>query len=290
MDFERTRNYIYKKCVDRVDKRRIEKQKPQIALCPDDKSLVSHFFNGKCTTNNPYLVNKRLINTNDEKKGIISGAVPILGFKDEFEVLWGDEKEFKEALYPIFKNIMFDLVSSNSEYNEDIETVLCDYITYSKYSTLLHIKNLHNISLLKYFGVLDTAVSPENMHIYLDHAIKYLYSKDNFSVSFEKTFYEFANKQKDYKFFDHKIENNYVIPLLIPLIKDYKKTDSLGLRVKKLIESDISKAIEQIDLYTPSYQFSPEFKLRRHIINASSSYIVELENISELCEKYNIHL
>lgn len=137
--------------------------------------------------------------------------------------------------------------------------------------------------MFKYFGVYDFFVSSYYMEGYRYDALYYLYSKDKFSDLFAKSFYGYASKYTDYKFFDKRLENNFIVPALIPLLRDYMpKSDSLGLRVKKLIEDDISKMIDQINnLHIPNYESSPEFEFRRKIINASSSYIIELEKIAE---------
>lgn len=286
INFDKTRNYVYKKCVERVKKRLEEHKLPQITICPADKSLVSDFFNIKCTANNPYLINKRLIESDTEKSGK-TGVIPHLKFKDAFEVLWGDEKEFNQNLLPLFTCIMTDLVSTNFEYSDIIETILCDHIMYSEYSTLLHIKGKYNISLLKYYGVLDSAVSAENMERYLLASLNLLYSKENFKELFSESFYTFAYKYKDYKNFDERLEKKYIIPTFIPLLKKYMPDyNSLGLRVKKLIEDDLLYMIEQIDLYSPNYESSKEFQMRRQIVNASSSYIMALE---EIATQYHIN-
>lgn len=290
MEFENTRNYVYEKCVDRVKKRLNEKKLPQISICPDDKSLVSNFLNLKCTKNNPYLITKKLLNSNTEDNGI-TGIIPILEFKNEFEVLWGNEAEFEKNLYPIFENIMFDFAISKPEYFRDIEIILCDHIIYSKYSTFLHLKEKHDISLLKYFGIFDTFVSQQNMDNFFRNALKYLYSKKNFESQFKDIFYKFTKGQKDYKSFVRRLEKDYAISDLIPLLKKYSPTsDSLGLRVKKLIEDDISKVIMQIEEYNPYSPPTPEFLLRKKLINASSTYITKLEEIAEQCQAHNIHL
>lgn len=293
MEFPKTRDYVYHKCVERVDERRKAQGKKMIDLCPDDKSLVSHFFKCHTTRNNPYLITKRLLNVNNEEQGVY-GAVPILGFKDEFEVLWGNDEEFSTNSYDIFKSIVMDIFNSKSkeDYKKEdldiidtIETVLCDDITFAKYSTFFHLKEKYQVSTIKYFGILESSISITSMSQYFEDALRYLYHKDDFGKSFEKSFYKFTRKYKNYKYFDKRLYEEYVIPKLIPLFKKFMPTSaSLGLRVKRLIEDDISKMIEQIPALHTSKESSSTFMFNRKIINASSEYIVKLE---EIAKQYN---
>lgn len=50
----------------------------------------------------------------------------------------------------------------------------------------------------------------------------------------------------------------------------------------KIIHTDIIKAMEQIDALknVPDFLNTPEFKLNKQIINASSTYICKLEDIA----------
>ena len=277
MKFDNTRTFVYEKCVERVEKRRKEKNVPMYTICPDDKSLVSHFFNNNPTPKNPYLVNKRLLKNEDDDTGIL----PILKFDKEHEVLWGEPTEFENNLYPIFERMIFDLMSFDSKYKSDIELVLCDHITYAKYSTIAKLKEEYHLSsTLTYFGILDIFISDENMKIYLRNAIRNLYAKPRFSDLFMKEFLIFTHKHKDYKFFDKRLEQEFIIPSLIPLIRKYvPNSSSLGLRVKQLLETDIVKCINQFELQAKNQEHSVEYSMNLKIIHASCDYIVQLEKI-----------
>lgn len=142
MDFKNTKEYIYEKCVRRVESKRLSLSPvpPQIALCPTDKSLVSCFFNRKLTQNNKYLVTSRLLDHYESASGTRTGAVPAFGFNDIHEVLWGSLEEFDQNLFDIFSAIIKDLIQSDYEHLALIDVTLCDHITYSKYSTFYRIK------------------------------------------------------------------------------------------------------------------------------------------------------
>lgn len=247
-EFTLLKAYIYQKCVNRVEQRRLSenKPKPQISLCVDDKSLVSNFFNCKLGHNNKYLITKRLLNYKNEETGTLSGAVPVFKFKNEHEVLWGNDEEFRENLYDIYVLLFTDILNSKSEYNELIKDVLCDNIIFAKYSSLFDIKYIYDVSLLTTFAVPDDMVSAYNMNIYLKIALKHLYERPNFQNKFQKLFYEYTQKYNDYTNIDKRLMKDF-IPHLSHLLENYlPESDSLGLRVKTLIKQDVIKIIDQL--------------------------------------------
>lgn len=282
--FDSFKKYIFRKCVDRVEAKRLSQDpvQPQIALCKDDKSLVSYFFNCKIGLNNKYLITKRLLNYYNKSTGEYSGAVPVLGFKNEHEVLWGDKIEFRSNLFPIFCLLIKDILDSDYEYKETIEKTLCDNIIYAKYSTFRSIKDTYDVSLLENFGIYDEFVEDHAMSDYLEIALMHLYHKNLFEESFGRIFLSFTERYKDYTHIEDRLCKDF-LPDFLSLLEEYKpSSSSLGLRVKTLIETDIIKAIDQIDAYTNNTDFADtaEYKLNRQIISASSQYIVELEDIA----------
>lgn len=281
MKLESTVNYLYENCVKRV-KNRLEKLNlPQNSICPSDKSLVSHFINKQCTKNNPYLITEKLMYNIDESS-TPCGFIPTLKFKNEFEVLWGDSSEFVYNLFFIYQSIMNEILQNKSEYNIDIDLILCDRVLYAKYHTLSLIKAEENISLHEYYGVPDSSVSEENMCSYQEDALEFLYSKERFRTRFEKTFRDFANQTSSFTKISKKMFDNYIFPVFIPLLKRHLPSKrSLGLRVKHLIESDLSQVKPLIDR-SPDPFSSDEIELDKMLINASSAYIARLEEIQEL--------
>ena len=303
LEFTLTKQFLYQKCVKRVDKKRVELNKPQIDLCRNDKSLVSNFFNCNPSSNNKYLITKRLINyETDEifyengkkirkKSGIKTGAVPAFNFKDEHEVLWGDEDEFYENLYSIFSLLITDIIHSKHESKEIIDYTLCDNVIYAKYSSFYKIKKEYDISLLHNFGIYDFMVNDQNMNSYIKIALADLYNKPFFEPKFRSIFLSFTQKFNDYTHLDKRILKHF-IPELILLFKEYRPSnDSLGIRVKTLIEKDIIKAYEQISTINcyPEYQFSAEYEINKKILHASSTYICQLEEIAKLVEVCGIN-
>lgn len=283
--FDSFKKYIFRKCVDRVEAKRLSQDpvQPQIALCREDKSLVSFFFNCKTGTNNKYLITKRLINYKSNDSDEISGAVPVFGFKNEHEVLWGDMVEFRNNLFPIFCLLIKDILDSDYEYKKIIENTLCDNIIYAKYSTFRSIKDTYDISLLENFGIYDESVADQAMNDYLEIALMHLYHKNKFEASFERIFLSFTNKYKDYAHIEKRLYRDF-LPNLLSLLEEYKpSSSSLGLRVKTLIETDIIKAMDQIEAFKNNSDFctTPEYHINKEIIHASSQYIVELENIAQ---------
>ena len=256
---------------------------PQIALCRDDKSLVSYFFNCKIGTNNKYMITKRLLNYKNNETGELSGAVPVLGFKNEHEVLWGDMVEFRSNLFPIFCLLIKDILESDNECKETIENTLCDNIIYAKYSTFRAIKDTYDISLLENFGIYDESVEDRAMNDYLEIALMHLYHKSMFEASFERIFLSFTKRYNDYTHIEKRLYRDF-LPDLLSLLEEYKpSSSSLGLRVKTLIETDIIKAIDQIESYKACSDFcdTAEYQINKRIIDASSQYIVKLERIAQ---------
>lgn len=284
INFNLTKNFVYQKCVERVEKKRTDQDtvKPQIALCRDDKSLVSFFFNCKTGPNNKYLVTKRLLNYHNNKTNEDYGAVPVFGFKDEHEVLWGNETEFNQNLFTIFSSLIKDILDSQSSKKDYLEYILSDNIIYAKYLSFHQIKEKYQVSLSENFAIWDYEVDEKHMIKYLDIAIQYLYDKPHFKEQFKIVFLTFTNLHDDYTHIDERICKELLPDLYNILEKNKPSATSLGIRVKTLIETDIIKALDQLDAlkYNSDFLHTPEFKINKKIINASSKYICDLENIA----------
>jgi len=160
--FRKTIIFFYNCCIERVNISRKEKGLKKYQVCASqDKSITSNFFKGKCTKNNPYLITQKLIGYKRGKQGLKDneakedkwaedesgkkiGIIHTLNFENEKEVLWGTDNEIKRNLQMIYLLIMQELPIYCFEYIKDWEDVLFDYVPYSKYKTLLEIKNKFN--------------------------------------------------------------------------------------------------------------------------------------------------
>lgn len=284
--FIRTVYYFYGSCIQRVDQKRIEKGFTQKQVYDtDDASLISNFFNMKCTKNNPYLLTDKLlgyinnrtehaVNESDIKVGILN----TLDFNSVHDVLWGTDIELKQNLPLIYRNIMSDLSFYYRDFAPTIENILCDYIPYSECITFSNIKKTQNISIKQYFGIEDESISSLNLQIQRERALLHLYSKTTFRTSFESSFIEFANRTESFTKIDKKLENDYIMPIFIPLLKKHISDDSsLGLRVKKIIENDLILVLNS----TLTSEDISDKTFRQALINASSEYIAKLENIQQ---------
>lgn len=287
MDFSYTTHFIYQSCITRVQKELERKKLHQISIYPSDKTLVSTFFNymkyiekGKPPKNNPYLLPKRLIKNENTDSGEPYGIVPTLGM-EKFEVLWGKkDTEFLDHLELIFKYLILDIKENLQTKFPNIILVLYDYVPFAKYSTLLRIKKDNCISLLHTFGVYDEMVLPEKMDSYFFEAVQFTYDKKGFKEDFEKIFFEFASQLKSFINLPSKLKK-FVESDFYDLFNKYKpSSDSLGLRVKELIEKDLVLGLELISSSKDSSNTLPKYYMWE-LNYASSKYIVQLENIQK---------
>lgn len=288
MNFTHTTHFIYQSCITRVQQELKRKKLPQISIYRPDKTLVSTFFNymkyiekGTPPKNNPYLLPPCLVEHEDKHSKEPCGIVPILGM-EKFEVLWGKkEQEFIQQLPSIFLNLILDISETDFRNNfPDIYLVLCDYVPFAKYSTLLNIKKCNNITLLTTFGVYDEAVSEGNMSYYLFKAVEFIFARKEFASDFKDTFLKFAEQLTSYTRLPSKLER-FVENDFYDLFSRHKpSSDSLGLRVKELIEKDLVHTLELIK-YSNKTSNTPSEGYMKELNRASSSYIVQLEKIQQ---------
>ena len=126
-------------------------------------------------------------------------------------------------------------------------------------------------------------VSLSTMSKYLEIALMHLYHKNLFEESFERIFLSFTERYKDYTHIEDRLCKDF-LPDLLSLLEEYKpSSSSLGIRVKTLIETDIIKAMDQIEALKKNSDFcdTSEYHINKEIIHASSQYIVELEKIAQ---------
>lgn len=285
MEFKNTTTLLYKNCIKRVKKELVAQKRHQYEIFPDDKSLVSTFFNyfnyESTPKNNPYLLPPVLVHRKPPK--IESGIHVVLGM-EIFEILWGNKNtEFKYNLPYIFEALLYDIYAEDSTVDRSIiDLVLCDYVPYAKYFTLSQIKKKESISLLSTFAVYDFEVETKYMIERFHNALCFLYKKENFRADFEDTFIKFCQNLNSYSKLPNKLEK-FANNELIKLFERHKpSSNSLGFRVKKLIENDLSNSKELL-----THSSNREFKVQEYytfeLNRASSSYITELEKIQNIC-------
>lgn len=173
-----------------------------------------------------------------------------------------------------------DILNSKSEFNILIKDVLCDNIIFAKYYSLFTIKYTYDISLLETFAVPDDMVNITNMNIYLKIALKHLYERPEFRNKFKDIFLDYTKKYDDYTHIDKRLVKDF-IPALSILLNEYLPApESLGLRVKTLINNDLIKMLEQLHDIENGNIDNTNFEINKRIINASSLYITKLEEIA----------
>ena len=288
LHFKKTIFFFYSACIKRVNDSRLEKKLKQIEVCnTEDRALVSNFFNGNCTKNNPYLISKKLMGYNKDWKSFATGEdgeyigiLHKLNFNSVKEILWGTDEEIENYLQTLYLLIMEELPKNCPEYYLDWEYVLFDYVPYSKYKTLYDIKNDLKISLLDTYGINDEEVCEAKIFIHQINAMIMLLEKEKFKSDFKEIFIDFAIKQKSFTHIDKKFEEDFIIPKFIPLLKKYKPKheNSLGLRVRDLLNNDLRCVPELISL---KHSEKPHDDINRMLNSATSRYITELEKIYE---------
>ena len=227
------------------------------------------------------MITPKLLNGLDES-GDACGIVPVLGFKDEYEVLWGTNEEFNNNLHQIFRNIISDLLDMHT-YDIEINNVLCDYVPFAKYSTYFQLILKTQLPVIPYYGITEDEIL-FNIDNAEENAIDFLYLKPDFNKNFDEIFSNFIQQndlKTKYTNIDKKITNKFVQPHLIPLLKKYAPSgDSLGLRVKNIIEHDLSQSKDLIRAHEENRTLS-DSEYKKALISASSSYIVKLEEIQK---------
>ena len=287
--FKKTILFFYNYCIKRVDNSRINKGLKYIEVCnTEDRALVSNFFNGKCTNNNPFLITKKIMGYKKDGKtlatdesGTYIGIINTLDFKSAKEILWGTHEEIENYLYTLYLLIMEELPKYCSEYYAEWENVLFDYVPYSKYKTLYDIKEDLQISLTDTYGVYDEDVSKTKIAIHQINAILFFFRIEKFRNEFKAAFIEFCEEQKSFTHIDIKFKENFIIQKFIPLLRKHKPTHdkSLGLRVRDLLNNDLRSVPE---LLSSEYSEKTQDKIKRMKNSATSKYINELEKIHEM--------
>lgn len=277
MNLELITNFFYERASKRITlKVRQSKLKYSQIYKPDHKQ-ISRIINNKRNRNNPFLICDAVISNSykDEETGtfIKCGLLETLDFKNVKEILWGTSEEINSYLFDLFILLWSEVSAENSPYNIDRELYLCDYIPYAKYHTYWDILfSPDNKYPAIAYGIDENTVI-SNIDPARDNALKYLYQKC--SDEFKKIFWNFTEETLSFHKIDKVFKESFIEQLFIPMIKEYSpNASSLGLRVRDLINIDMSHSAPLIfneNENNDSYY--------RALINASSKYIVALENI-----------
>ena len=105
-------------------------------------------------------------------------------------------------------------------------------------------------------------------------AYKFLYNKCK--KDFLKIFNDFTDKTMSFYNIDKVFQQSFIENLFIPMLKNFEPdNDSLGLRVKNLIKSDLSHCASLL------YENNIQNEYFSRLIRASSTYILSLEEIQK---------
>lgn len=293
MDVTTITDFFYQKASKRI-KIAVEKSGlNRISIYKPDHKQISRIINNNRTKNNPFLINEAvLLNTyKDEETGeyIPCGLLETLDFNSKSEILWGTDEEIKSYLHELFIKL-WSVLSEEPNSVIDTESYLYDYVPYAKYSAYWNILFPSDSNGPRFFstkldgkklgflaithGIYEDTVI-ENIDTARNEALMFLYAR--FKDNFLNEFLKFTSKTLSFHKLDKVIKESFINELFIPMIKRYKpNTSSLGLRVKDLILEDLSYVaplVNHKEIDNPDYH--------RKLINASSNYIVELENIQK---------
>lgn len=245
---------------------------------PDHKQ-ISRIINNKRTKNNRFLICDAVIHNyyiDDESgKSIECGllATKKLQFNSITEILWGTDSEIDDYLYLLFKTLWNEYADNNSE----SEIYLCDYVPYAKNSTYFNLLfNSGNTFPAIYYGILEDTII-EKLEPSKQYALLFLYRKCK--KDFSAYFHNFIGEHQSFHKLDKTI-SDVLYPSFVSIIENHKPNDSsLGLRVRNLINADLSNTASII----VSGDNNP---YKASLDRATSSYILALEDIqNKYCNK-----
>ncbi len=289
-------------------------------ILPSNTPLISDIMNNIRNKNNKYLINGSAIGEKEDDYGIFSvlkfekkndiiwgNEAEIRSYLPQLHKfmlldLINNEERIKEDFLKTYSKS--DDVYNNTNYiykinNFVFEDILCEFIPYAISSIYRQIipKEMDSTSIQKYYGV--TIHSQEYYDRQRTQAIEFLYTLPDYRQRFNKIIINYidndffviknAPKKNDDKkatainnpFNDKFLENDLIIPKIIPFLIDYfYQKDSLGKRVQNIIKYDLSKSREMIERYENG---DVPFEMHKEINRASSYYAYQL---SEIQKKY----
>ena len=274
MNIELVMDFFYEKASKRIREKINSSDLNHYEIYSRDYKQISWIINNKRTKNNRFLItNAVLYNTDESGKAI--GLLPMLEFKSKQEILWGTKDEISKYLPDLFELLWIEITKDNNEYQIDKELFLCDYVPYAKYSTYWNILFSKNNKYPAFAYAIREDDVIENYDNAENEAFKFLYNKckDDFS----KIFNDFVNETTSFNRINKVFHQSFIEKLFIPMLDKHKPDgNSLGLRVKNLIECDLSHCASLI-YENNGARNEYSVKLNR----ASSTYICALEDIQK---------
>ncbi len=312
MNMENILEVIYTQASKRIKKKvqenKNQEKKPQKSnltqakIYPPDPKQISWIINNNRTKNNRFLICDRVLesSTEDGENGGYEkiGLIPKLNFNNKQEALWGKEEEILTYTHPLFVAIITELENRN-EYGIDLNYILCDYVPYAKcysYWDILFVNNdciigeyTDNAGKVRkiaapalFYGIYENDIS--NIDTIKNEAMEILYKKCK--NEFEKDFIAFCKKTDSFHRINSVFKTSFIEKHFISMIKKYIPDDnSLGIRIKKLIESDLKNVPKLL------FDEIEDKEYIKELIGASSSYAVALEKIQkkQYEAKYNLN-
>ena len=281
MNIETVMEFFYERASKRI-KEKVEKSgKKHAEIYINDPKQISRIINNRRTRINRFLITDAIISSttkkDDETKYIKTGLLHELDFKTEKEILWGDDEEIKAYLPDLFKLLWDELPDKDSEYHIDKNFILCDYVPYAENRTywdlLFSPENKYPAFL---YGISEDNIV-NNYEKVEQEAFDYLYSKC--AKHFEEKFDDFSSKTKSFHKINKVFKENFIDTAFTNLIKQNMPDEySLGVRVRRLIENDLSQTANLIYMHKENGSID---EIKRALINASSSYVLKLKEIQK---------
>lgn len=125
------------------------------------------------------------------------------------------------------------------------------------------------------YGILERDL-PNKVEVFKEKAITFLFLKC--MSEFETILTKYTDKTISFKKLDKRFYEKFIVDKFMPLITKYEpKEESLGLRVKHLINADLS-SVPHLVHSTHNFDDST-LQMKRALNRATSAYIVKLEEI-----------
>lgn len=258
MVFRNAVELIYEKCAKRVSDKVQESSLKLDEIYKDNPKVISLIQNNRRDqTHNRYLMTDTAL----------EHLVCKLDFKNEHDVLWGNEDEIRSYALQLFIAMVKD-----SDYDSDIDPILCAYVSYAQCRTYFKILFQENtfpgITAFEY-GVSEDAIMNEiDMARYYASIFLFTECKEEIFQSF----LEFTKKTTSFKKLPVVIEKYYQKELMAILRNYREKSHALGYRVEELIYGDL--------------RFIPDLKQSKNnatkdLIKVTLVYMQELELIQK---------
>lgn len=282
MNIETIMEFFYERASKRI-KESVEKSgKKHSEIHNRDSKQISRIINNQRTRRNSFLITDAIISsyetTDDGKDSEKIGLLHKLDFKTIKEILWGTDEEIKDYLPDLFKLLWNELPNIDSEYHIDKKLILCDYVPYAENSVYFDLcfSSEHDLPYMTLYGR-SAAVVLHNQEKFRQEAIDYLYLKCE--KQFEKMFNDFCAKTDSFHKINKTIKDKFIDTVFINLLKkNIPNEHSLGLRIKTIIECDLTQSAKLISEYTKTGHINEQ---KKKLLNAASTYALRLKEIQE---------